>query len=128
MNYVDDANWGQTVKDITKVGVDHVIEVGGAATLQQSVNAIKFEGVLSVIGAVGKGEARIPTLLDAWINSFIARGVSVGSRDMMEDMVAAVEAANIRPLLDEKTFALQDAREAFRYFVSHIPVSAILAD
>lgn len=101
-------------------GFDHVIEIGGAGTLHQSVKAIKLEGVISVIGAVSaEHSAPIPSILDCWLNNFVSRGVVVGSRAMMEEMVAAIEANDIHPVVDEKSFALTEAKDAFIHFVRY---------
>jgi len=53
INYKEDENWGETAKKLTGgVGVDHVIEVGGPSTTRNSLKAIKFEGIISIIGYV----------------------------------------------------------------------------
>ncbi len=46
INYKDTPNWGEEAKALTpgKVGVDHVLEVGGPATMEQSLRAIKIDG------------------------------------------------------------------------------------
>jgi NADPH:quinone reductase-like Zn-dependent oxidoreductase len=58
INYKTDSNWGETAKRLTsgKVGVDHVIKVGGPNTLAQSLKAVKLEGLVTIIGYLqGKG-------------------------------------------------------------------------
>jgi NADPH:quinone reductase-like Zn-dependent oxidoreductase len=42
INYKTDPNWGETAKRLSpgKVGVDHIIEVGGPGTLAQSLKGI----------------------------------------------------------------------------------------
>lgn len=99
-------------------GVDHIIEVGGVGTLNQSLKAIRFEGVISVIGSVSGEPKPVPTILDCWTNTFTARGVAVGSRAMMEDMITAIEANNIHPVVDDQVFSLHETKNAFRHFVS----------
>ena len=126
IDYTKDPDWGTTVKRLSDngEGADHVVEVGGAATLEQSMKAIKLEGIMSIVGAVGEsGSAHVPTILDCWLNNFVARGIAVGSRAMIEEMVAAVEANDIHPVLDSKRFSLQEAKEAFVHFVSRESLS-----
>lgn len=55
INYMEDTDWGKTARELTLegVGVDHTIEVGGVNSLQQSLEAIKFEGVITIIGLLG---------------------------------------------------------------------------
>jgi NADPH:quinone reductase-like Zn-dependent oxidoreductase len=52
INYKKDPNWGETARKLTprQQGIDHIIEVGGPGTLDQSLKAIKYEGIISVIG------------------------------------------------------------------------------
>lgn len=100
-------------------GVDHVIEVGGSGTLKQSFKAIKFEGVISVIGFVGGTSPEDqPSILDTLSNICTVRGVYVGSKQLMRDMIRAIEANDIHPVVDEKVFTLAEARKAYEYMVS----------
>lgn len=121
INYKTDPSWGETARKLTpdNVGVDHIVEVGGTGTLQQSLKCIKFEGVISVIGFLGgvdpKGQ---PGVLDALIHLCTIRGVYVGSKALMNDMIRAIEVNDIHPVLDEKVFTLEQTREAYDYMVS----------
>ncbi|KAF3762986.1 NAD(P)-binding protein [Cryphonectria parasitica EP155] len=116
INYREDTSWGATAKKLTpgEAGVDHVIEVGGAGTLEQSVEAIKFEGVISIIGFLGGAKPKV-TALDALMHICTFRGVYVGPRSMLEDMCRSVEANDIHPVLDPKIFSLDQAKEAYQY-------------
>lgn len=117
INYKEDPNWGETARKLTGgAGVDHIVEVGGPGTLAQSFKAIKFEGVISVIGFVGAGEGKDqPTILDTLSSICTVRGVYVGSRELMEDMIRAIEANDIHPVVDGKVFTLDKARDAYDY-------------
>ncbi|GAP85150.1 putative zinc-containing alcohol [Rosellinia necatrix] len=115
LNYKEDENWGETARKLTGgIGVDVVIEVGGANTLQQSLKAIKYEGVIAIIGFLGGVKAQ-SSLVDCLTHICTARGVYVGSRQQMEDMVAAIEANDIHPVVDSKSFTLEQAKEAYEY-------------
>jgi NADPH:quinone reductase-like Zn-dependent oxidoreductase len=46
--------------------------------------------------------------------------VYVGSKALMKDMVRAIEANDIHPVVDEKVFSLDKAREAYEYMVSEL--------
>lgn len=121
INYKEDPNWGVTARKLTPdgAGVDHIIEVGGHGTLAQSFKAVKFEGVISVIGFLGGGQGQDqPTILDTLSNICTVRGVYVGSKELMRDMIRAIEANDIHPVVDEKVFTLDQAREAYDYMVS----------
>ncbi|KAI0205965.1 hypothetical protein F4808DRAFT_186687 [Astrocystis sublimbata] len=115
LNYKEDTNWGESAKKLTGgAGVDYVIEVGGAGTLQQSLKAIKYEGIITIIGFLGGVKAQA-SLIECLTNLCTARGVYVGSRQQMEEMVAAIEVNNIHPVVDPKVFAFEKAKEAYEY-------------
>ncbi|KAI0517807.1 hypothetical protein F5B22DRAFT_101093 [Xylaria bambusicola] len=115
LNYNEDKNWGSTARKLTNgVGVDLVIEVGGAGTMAQSLAAIKYEGTIAIIGFLGGAKVE-NSLLECLTHLCTARGVYVGSRQQMEDMVAAIEANDIHPYVDSKAFSLEQAKEAYEY-------------
>ena len=112
VNYKTDAHWGETARKFTPDGFDHVIEVGGASTLAQSLKAIAAHGTISCIGFLGDGEA--PSLLEALYHSCIVRGIAIGNTVQFEEMVRAIDAGNIKPVVD-KVFQFEDAREAYKH-------------
>jgi len=118
INYKEDANWGETAKKLTPggLGVHHIIEVGGPGTMEQSMKAVKMGGVISVIGFLaGGGHEKQPSTLDALTYQCIIRGILVGSRMQFEEMNNAIDANKIKPVVDEKVFAFEDAKEAYQY-------------
>ncbi|KAK8219257.1 hypothetical protein M8818_000991 [Zalaria obscura] len=117
INYKEDSNWGETAKKLTGGrGVQHVVEVGGPSTMAQSLKAIAFDGIISIIGFIGGGKSEHnPTFLDCLVNICIVRGVYVGSRQQMEDMNRAIVANDIKPVVDEKVFTLEQTKEAYQY-------------
>lgn len=125
INYKEDENWGETAKKLTPdgAGVDHIIEVGGAGTLNQSFKAIKYEGVISVIGFLGGVDPKTqPSVVDTLGHICTVRGVYVGSKALMRDMIRAIEANDIHPVVDEKVFSLGEVREAYDFMVSSEPL------
>ncbi|KAK5740805.1 hypothetical protein LTR17_004395 [Elasticomyces elasticus] len=117
INYKEDSNWGETAKKLTGgSGVQHVIEVGGPNTVKQSLKAVAIDGVISIIGFLGgmKGEEQ-PSFVECLNNICTVRGVLVGPRLMFEQMNKAIEANNIKPLIDEKVFKLEEVKEAYQY-------------
>ena len=117
INYKDDKNWGETVKRLTSngLGADHVLEVGGPTTMAQSLKAIKIDGVISIIGFLGGSSEDQPSFLDCLSNLCTVRGILVGSRLQFEDMNRAIEANKIKPVVDERVFKLEEAKEAYQY-------------
>ncbi|KAF2164769.1 hypothetical protein M409DRAFT_67521 [Zasmidium cellare ATCC 36951] len=117
LNYKEDTNWGETAKKLTGGrGVQHVVEVGGPNTMAQSLKAIAFDGVISIIGFIGgaKGEQQ-PTFLETLTNICTVRGLLVGSRHQFEEMNRAIEANNIKPVIDAKVWKLDQVKEAYQY-------------
>lgn len=91
INYKETPNWGEKAKTLSYngEGVDHVIEVGGATTIAQSLEAIKIDGIITIIGFVGgKGEKQ-PAFLDCLSKLCTVRGILVGNRTQFEDMVSS---------------------------------------
>lgn len=90
INCKETPNWGEKAKELTPggVGVKHVIEVGGPGTIAQSLKAVQFDGIISIIGFVAAATKEQPTFLDALMNVCTVRGLLVGSKDMFEDMVS----------------------------------------
>ncbi|KAI9885906.1 MAG: hypothetical protein M1823_002279 [Watsoniomyces obsoletus] len=118
INYRTDPNWGETAKSLTPggEGVHHVIEVSGPTSMAQSLKAIKIDGVISIVGFVGgqSGEQQ-PSFLECLGKCCIARGLFVGSRVQFEAMNRAIEINDIKPVIDEKVFKLEEVREAYQY-------------
>lgn len=117
INYKNDPNWGETAKKLSPggLGVAHILEVGGPKTIAQSLKAVKPEGTISIIGFLGGMSKDQPTFLDCLNNMCTVRGLLVGSRQQFEAMNAAIDASNIKPVVDEKVFSLEDTKEAYQY-------------
>jgi NADPH:quinone reductase-like Zn-dependent oxidoreductase len=117
INYKETANWGEEAKKLTPGGrgVEHVVEVGGASTIGQSLKAVCIDGVISIIGFIGGDSKDQPSFLQALNNICTVRGLLVGSRLQFEDMVRAIEVNDIHPVVDKKTFALSELKEAYQY-------------
>ncbi|WP_242117083.1 zinc-dependent alcohol dehydrogenase family protein [Sphingomonas lacusdianchii] len=114
VNYRSDADWGTTVAQWADGrGVDHVVEVGGPATLAQSIAAVRVGGHISLIGVLTGRGGEVPT---AALMAKQARlqGLIVGSRREQQDFVRALDATGIRPVVDRR-FGLGELAEAFRF-------------
>ena len=122
INYREDANWGETARKLTPggEGVDHIIEVGGEGTLTQSLRAIRMEGIISIIGLLGGANPK-DNMMETLARICTIRGVYVGSREQLEDMVREIEEHDIHPVVDKSVFTLDQVREAYEYMVSTLP-------
>ena len=95
--------------------MDFVVEVGGVTTINQSLAAVKIDGVISIVGFVGGDAAAQPSFLGILSNICTVRGVYVGSRRQFEDMNRAIEVNGIKPVVDKKTFSLKELKQAYQY-------------
>jgi NADPH:quinone reductase-like Zn-dependent oxidoreductase len=113
INYKTDPEWAKAARKLTGGrGVDQVVEVGGAGTFQQSIQAIRIGGRIAVIGVLTGAVQDLNVAAMFGANARI-HGITVGSREQFEAMCRAIEANAIRPVVD-KRFPLEDARSAFR--------------
>jgi NADPH:quinone reductase-like Zn-dependent oxidoreductase len=112
-NYRDVPEWSRWVADVTeRRGVDRIIEVGGAGTFSQSLEAAGFGGSIAQIGVLSGGVATgaIP-LTQILRKQLRVQGIYVGSRAMFAEMNEAIEAARLRPVVDQ-LYPFAEAREA----------------
>ncbi|MDQ0315429.1 zinc-dependent alcohol dehydrogenase family protein [Amorphus orientalis] len=117
INYRSHEDWGERIWDWTGGrGVDHVVEVGGPATLGQSIAAGRIGAHLALIGVLTGRAGEIPTAR-LMAKQQRLQGLIVGSRTHQLDFVRALEATDVRPVLD-RSFALDDIAEAFRHEIS----------
>ena len=113
INYRSIPDWGAEAAKLTGgSGIDHVVEVGGAGTLAQSIQAVAFAGEIALIGVLTReGDTSPHGLMFKGAN---LRGIFVGSRGMAERLNAFVDRHGIKPVID-RTFPLEQAREAYVY-------------
>ncbi|RAK74686.1 zinc-dependent alcohol dehydrogenase family protein [Aspergillus fijiensis CBS 313.89] len=122
INYQTTPKWGALAKELTGgCGVDLVVDIAGPTTLRESAACVKLDGTIAVVGiAGGRPEGQeMPSLLEAWLNLYTARGVWVGSRVQMEEMCRWIHAhPDFRPVLNSKAFTLSQLKEAYEYVAS----------
>lgn len=129
INYLSQPKWGSAAKAWTGGrGVDHVVEIGGADTLGQSIAACRMGGHIAMIGVLAGREGKVSTVR-IMAQQIRLQGVVVGSRVQQLDMVRAIETnlrndpqraggrGSLRPVLDS-SFALEELGAAFRHQVS----------
>jgi len=117
INYKNTPDWEKAAMEFTGgIGVDHVVEVGGATTLARSFGAIRVGGRVTLIGGLSGGATELnPGLIFA--RRANVQGISVGSTQMFEAMNRAIEFKALRPVID-KVFAFSDAQAAYRHMAA----------
>ena len=114
INYKETPDWGVEARKLTGgLGVDHVIEIGGAGTLTQSIMATRMGGHIALIGVVAGFTGEVPVAA-IFASQLRITGITVGTRSQQEDMVRAIEASGMKPIVD-KIFPLEGLADAFRY-------------
>jgi NADPH:quinone reductase-like Zn-dependent oxidoreductase len=117
INYKTTPDWDKAALGFTGGGgVDHVVEVGGAATLARSLGAIRVGGKISMIGGLsGPATELNPGLIFA--RRANVQGISVGSMQMFEALGRAMATSGIKPAID-KIFPIDEAQAAYRHMAS----------
>lgn len=117
VNYKTTPNWDERVWELTDgVGVDRVIEVGGAGTLNKSLRAARYGGDVSLIGVLSGLRADVSTV-SILHKGIRVQGIYVGSREMFEAMNQAIALHHLKPIVD-RVFPFEQAREALEYMES----------
>ena len=117
INYREVPDWGARAKELTGgVGVDHVVEVGGAGTLQQSLQSVRFGGTISLIGNLAGTKSEL-LLTHVFMQRIRVQGILVGDRENFEAMNRAIALHELRPVIDQ-VFPLEDSPAAFRHMAA----------
>ncbi len=114
INYKSVPEWARAAREITGGrGVDHVVEVGGAGTLEQSIKAVRVGGAISLIGVLSgpNHTFRLPLVVTQNIRM---QGVTVGSTAQLSAMLRAVGVHGVEPAVD-KVYPLAEVRDAIEY-------------
>ncbi len=111
VNYKSTPNWAEEARKLTGGrGVDHIVEVGGAETLQQSMMAARMGGHIAVIGLLS-GLMKDVNVAAIFSQNLTIKGITVGNREQFEQMLRAIDQNNIKPVIDAK-FELSDLKNA----------------
>lgn len=117
INYRRSPNWVAEVLEITDgKGVDLVVETVGGDNLNKSLDALRLDGHISVVGFLEGMESRI-NLVSLNLKRAKVHGLSVGSRQDFSDMLRAISVNNISPVIDA-SFPFAQTADAFSYLES----------
>jgi len=117
INYKTHPQWGARVREASGgTGVDVVVETIGAATLTQSLEAVRMHGFVAILGWLGGNEATLP-LTPVVLKRVRLQGISVAPLETHEQMVAAIEATGLEPVIDH-VYGFGQLREAFEHLAA----------
>lgn len=118
INYTDTPEWGAEATRLTGGrGVDVLLEVVAGEGVKQSIAAVRTGGSIVLIGALSRKPLQFAALGVLNKNMRI-QAVTVGNRRQQQEMVAAIEANGIEPVVSD-TFAFEHLAEAFRHQERH---------
>src|SRR5690606_28210233 len=117
INYRSNPEWGRAARTLSGgKGLDHVVEVGGAGTLNQSIRAIRPGGTLSMIGVLSGPTSNDLLLPLVVMQQVRLQGVTVGSKDGLDAMLRAMSLAQLKPVLDRSfDFSESGVRAAYEH-------------
>ncbi len=127
INYKEVEAWGAAALGITGgKGVDCVVEIGGAGTLDQSMIATRVGGHVALIGVLAGFAGPVQTGL-LMAKNLRVQGLTVGSRKMQLDMIAAIDANGLVPEISDH-FGLENLADAFRHQAANKHFGKICVD
>lgn len=113
VNYKETPQWGREIRRWAGgEGVDHVIELGGAGTLQESLQAVRIGGAISLIGVLA-GAVKELNILPILMKNIRVQGILVGHRESFESMNRAIAVHKLVPVVGG-VFPFQEVKEAMR--------------
>jgi NADPH:quinone reductase-like Zn-dependent oxidoreductase len=113
LNYQQSPEWAKWVlKETNNRGADLIVEVGGAGTFTQSLQAVRYGGMVAQIGVLSQSEQALPIPLILHRQVRI-QGIYVGSKSHFEAMNRAIVATRMQPVVDQ-IYTFDRVREALK--------------
>jgi NADPH:quinone reductase-like Zn-dependent oxidoreductase len=124
VNYRETPAWGAAVREWAQGGVDLVVESAGPGTLDQSIEAARFGGAISLLGVLTgvRGDVNLYGVL---YKALRIRGVFVGSAQMFQALTKMLSLTKLHPVID-RVFDFYEVRAAYEYLASARHVGKIV--
>jgi NADPH:quinone reductase-like Zn-dependent oxidoreductase len=98
INYRATPNWDTEVKRLTAGrGADLIVDLGGPATLAQSVHSARVGGTVAVIGVLSGFDTAPISVAEVMLNNLRIVGITVGSVRAHRELCELVSSAGIKP-------------------------------
>ena len=109
-----DSDWPAEVRRLTGGrGVDHVLELAGGPAFDRSLQAVRQGGRVCVVGMLG-GATLSASFYALALGRVTVQGIGVGHRRALEDLVRAVDATGLRPVI-EATYGFDELPAALAH-------------
>jgi NADPH:quinone reductase-like Zn-dependent oxidoreductase len=117
INYRRAPAWDARARELTGGrGVDHILEVGGAGTLQQSLGALRDGGRVALVGQLSGAMAN-RDIAERNGRGIHVDQVFVGSAHHLDRLARSIERSPFAPVID-RVLPFDAAREAYQYLAS----------
>lgn len=126
VRYDRDGDWSKRVRSLGDgAGADAVVEVAGE--LATALRAVKPGGAIMSIGVLAGAGGTIDVGRLVTQNMRI-QGITAGGADVLRDLVALMDAAGLRPLLDASDWSFEQLPEALDRLAARAHVGKICVD
>ncbi len=116
VNYRRRSEWGPEVRRLTDGhGVQHVVEVGGAPTMSQSLKAVAMGGEVGFVGSIGGGGSSNINAGEVFMSGATLRPVFAGSRAQLAQVARIVAAHHLMPVV-ARVFDFDEAQAALAWY------------
>ena len=119
INYKEFPKWGEKVLEVTdNEGVDHVVEVGGGETFNESIRAVKLGGHIALIGVLSGPAASELVLPRIFLKQVRTSGIAMANHQSQKAMVEYLENSKIKPVISD-SFDLSELANAFQHQIDN---------
>jgi len=126
INYVSSPEWGAQAFELAGHGVDAVLEIGGAGTMENSLAAIRHGGHIAIIGYMAGAEMGV-TVFPLIIKCANLHGIATGNRDSYTAMMAFIDKHGIRPQIATR-YGYHEANKALGDIVHGVHFGKLAID
>ena len=112
-----DPEWSAQVREWSDGGVDVMLDIGGAPTLDAEIRAVREGGTILALGVLAH-HSRLVDFAEIVIRRIRVQGIFLGSRIQFADLIDFVATHKIEPVIDVIYNGLDAARHAIADFAS----------
>ncbi|KAF2871697.1 hypothetical protein BDV95DRAFT_443003, partial [Massariosphaeria phaeospora] len=101
INYTTHPTWSAEVQRLTaNRGVDHVVDIAGAGTIEQSIASTKLGGVVTLVGFLSESK-KTDVVMSVIFRAVTVYGLRMYTVEMIEECVRLMEGRELRPAVEK---------------------------